>query len=106
MKLNKMLLSFANREEGHVKKKGVYWSSEIYAISKGYITPENYFEKKDIDLYGAENIILGCAIEEYFNKIFSHNKANCEYQSRKEIKISDDIVLVVKPDFNFKSCIL
>ena len=103
MNPNKMLLAYINKDEGHKKIKGRYWASDLYSIIKGYITPENYLKEKKIDLYGTENIIMGYAIEEYLNKIFVYNKADCEYQAKRELKITDDITLVVKPDFNLKS---
>lgn len=105
MKINDLLLKYVNEKDKnkHTRKIGRYYASEIYAISKGYLKPENFFSDKTADIYGAECISGGIAYENYLKDILEFNKAKCLYQEKREIKIDDEITIVVKPDFLFES---
>lgn len=107
MKLNEILVNYINRdkEEKELRKIGRYWSSEIYAIIKDELTPENFFEKKVIDEYGAKCISGGIADENFYTKMFQEMNIECQFQVKKEIQINKEITLVVKPDFIFKDFI-
>jgi len=106
MDFYEQLQNYLQREkENHIRQVGRYYCSEIWAIKKGYLTPESFFTDRQPDKYGSENIAMGYAIEDFVGKVFKHNNANCEYQDKKEIKIGE-ITLVVKPDFNFKTKII
>ena len=107
MKIDKILQDFVNRDDGkHERKIGHYYASELNSISKGYLTPEKFFDKRDIDLTGTRMIITGIMSEEILHKIFTDAKAVYEYNIKKDLKISDEITLAVKPDFIFKDFII
>ena len=105
MKFSKILKDYTNREQGHEREIGRYWASDIYAIKKGYLTPENFFEKREIDLQGCRLIESGNMAEAHLEKIFNELGFKHQYQPKKEIQI-DDFVLVVVPDFSFDNFIL
>lgn len=96
MKINVIIRPIKN--DKHKREVGKFWASELNSIIKGYITPKNYFDEKDIDDRGSINIFYGEALESYLGVKFIAHKIITEPQVRKEIKI-DDLVLVVKPDF-------
>jgi len=104
MRPTEMLVSFVNREKKE-RELGRYWATDIYKIVNRYLTPNNFFAKQKINLWGAENILVGEAMEEKLHEIFQFNKGLYEYQQKKVINI-DDIELVAVADFNFKSKIL
>lgn len=107
MKIDKILTNFVNRDDGkHKRKVGHFYASELNSISKGYLTPDKFFEKKAIDLTGTRMIITGIMSEEILHKIFTDAKAVYEYNIKKDLKISDEITLAVKPDFIFKDFII
>lgn len=92
------------KREGHEKKIGRYWASEVSSIIKGYITPSNYFTPKEIDDKGALNIFYGVALE---NQLTAQMKAHgVEISTQESIEIPiEDFILVVKPDFINEICI-
>jgi len=87
--------------EKHERKIGFYYASELYAIIKGYLTPENFFKKKEINDTGIENIFWGEALEAYFGKCCEWHNIDAKPQERYELKVNDDIMITVKPDFVF-----
>jgi len=105
MKVNEVLLRYVNKEK-EPRQLGRYWASDLYGMIKGYLTPENFFVVKPVDLVGVKMILTGEAMEEKLNNVFQKERIVYEYQVKKEIKISDEVVLVVRPDFIFKSFIL
>lgn len=92
-----------SREEPRVL--GRYWASEIFSIAKGYITPQTFFNPPVIPKSAFGIILSGLAYEAQLNAILSECKAKFEYNPKKEIKINDEITLVVKPDFVFPNFI-
>ena len=64
------------------------------------------FKKKKIDMEGVRNILRGKADEIMLEKIFEEMDVDFKPQVKKEIRITDEIVLVVKPDFIFPEFIL
>ncbi len=107
MKIETLILNYVNRPRtDHQRKKGIFWASELSSIIDGWTTPEHFFEEKPKDAKGAGMILTGIAMEEMLRKIFEEMKIDCEYQVRKEVKISDEITLVVKPDFVFKDFVI
>jgi len=100
-----LFTDYVNRDNGHERKIGRYWASDIYSIRKGYLTPENFFERKEIDEQGAKNIISGIADEEMLERILNALNIDHFYNIPKEIEI-EDITLVVKPDFVFDHCVI
>lgn len=102
-----MLLNYIiNSKEKKQRQIGRYWASDIYSIIKGYLKPQDFLKEKEIDLYGSENIAMGLAIEEYWNKVFQFNNLDYKYQDKQVIKITNEIELVVVSDFNFKTKLL
>lgn len=101
MKLQDFILKYLNKEDSKPRQKGRYWASELYSMSKGYITPKNFFKPSKVDKHAAGLILAGEAFESQLEKILSEGKANFKYNPKKELKITDDITLVVKPDFLF-----
>jgi len=106
MLTDKLLLNFVNKDS-HPREKGRYWATDIYPIIKGYLKPKDFFTHKEIDLQGSRNIISGEAYENQWKEILDVNKIEYKYgnEIKKEIKI-DNIVLVVKPDFEMKEWVL
>jgi len=103
MKIKELLSKYVNQKDQglHKRQIGRYYASEVYAISKGYFRVEDFHKEREVNIYGCENIAGGCAYEDYLSKLLSWNKAKCSYQEKREIKIDDEIVIVVKPDFLF-----
>jgi len=101
VKLQDFILKYLNKEDSKPRQKGRYWASELYSMSKGYITPKNFFKPSKVDKHAAGLILAGEAFESQLEKILSEGKANFKYNPKKELKITDDITLVVKPDFLF-----
>jgi len=107
MKLSEIITKFVNQQEKKERQTGRYYASEIYDIIKGRITPENFFEEKSlIDEFGAKCISSGIASEEYLDKVFKEMNIDYTYQPKKEIQITEEVVLVVKPDFQFSDFIV
>jgi len=100
-----LFTDYVNRDNGHERKIGRYWASDIYSIRKGYLIPENFFERKEIDEQGAKNIISGIADEAMLEEILNTLNIDHFYNIPKEIEIKD-VVLVVKPDFVFDHCVI
>ena len=105
MKLSELLLKYHNQKEEEPRQIGRYYASELYKIIKGEITPENFFEKKVIDERSCKFICEGLAVEDFLTKVFTETGVDFEPQVKKEIQITDEIVLVAKPDFCFKTFI-
>ena len=105
MKIDEILHQYVNQDNVE-RKLGRYWASDIYGILKGYVTPENFFTKKPIDMYGVRMILTGKANELMLEKILTEMKIDFEPQVKKEIQLTDEIVLVIKPDFVFKDFIV
>jgi hypothetical protein len=107
MKLDEILKKFVEEDKEEKERKiGRYWASEIYAIRRGYLRPENFFEKTEIDLEGVRMILTGLAYEHMLNEIFSKMRAKYSPQVKKEIQLNEEIVLVVKPDFVFPEFVI
>ena len=101
MQLEDFMLKYLNRENQKPRQKGRYWASELNSISKGYVTPKNFFKPSTVAKSSIGLILAGMAFESQLEKILTEGKAKFEYNPKKEIKITDKITLVVKPDFLF-----
>ncbi len=107
MKVSDLFLQYINHDDGkHVRKFGRYYASEIYGIMKGYVTPETFFDKKPADLGGARMMMTGMAMETQLNEVFEKTEVDYKYNTKYEMQISDEITLVVKPDFIFKDFVI
>ncbi len=99
-----IIVEYVNRENKS-RDLGRYFSSELYGIMKGYVKPKDIFDKKPIEEYGCKLISEGVAIEDYLNKIFEEMKVPVKMQEKEVISINDEITIVAKPDYLFKTCI-
>lgn len=106
MKIDDIITSFVNQGSDHKRSVGIYWASEVNQIIKGYLKPENFFDRGKIDLDGAKMISSGIAMENMLTKIFEKTGVECQTQVRKEIEIARGIKLIVKPDYIFKNFVL
>jgi len=108
MKLDKVLMSYVNKGKGKKYKReiGRYWASDLYRIKNRYLTPENFFEKQEIEIEGCRMILTGIAMEDMLTKIFENQEMDCLPQEKNVLKISDEISLVVKPDYVFKDFVV
>jgi len=106
-KTDDLIVKYVNRNN-HQRQKNRYWSSDIYSLIKGHLTPSNYFEPKTIDIEGARNIISGMAYESQWKEILEKTGVKFKYgdEIKREMKITDEITLVVKPDFEFDNWVL
>ncbi len=106
MKSKELLLNYVNQP--HERELGRYYASELYAIIKGYLKPQDFFKQKIINEEGAKNICRGEAYEAKWKDILEFNKIQFKYGDdiKREIKIDKEIILVVKPDFEFENWIL
>jgi hypothetical protein len=103
MKFDDVLQEYTNSHP-HERKIGRYWATDIYKIRKGYLTPKKFFKQEKIKLDGCRMIETGNAMEGHLDKVFK--KKDIESQSKYEIQIDDEIVLVVKPDFETKDIVI
>jgi len=109
MKSNKLLKEYLNRNQ-HQRKRGRYYASEINAIRKGWKLPGDFFKPNEIT-ENFDGILNGTMKEDFLAKIFTEMKIKCacgEKQTKYEIPVKaqepvDDIVIVCKPDFEFKN---
>jgi len=106
MKIPEVIRKSVNEREEHEREIGRYWSSELYAIIKGYLKPEDFFKKKEINLSGCQMILTGEAMEEKLRKLFEKQGIAFQAQVKREIKINDEITLVVQNDFEFSDFII
>jgi hypothetical protein len=104
--IDNIIRDCSNLDDGlHERKVGRYYCSEIYAIKAGYKTVKNFFIKEDKNLLSAKRITSGNILEAGFEKLLKDSKWEHEYNPKYEIPI-DDFVVVVKPDFIFKECVI
>jgi len=110
MKIDDVLHGFVNAKrpdaESHKRKIGRLWSSEIQGIKAGYVTPQNFFEEKEKNMNSCRMILTGIAMEDMLTKIFTAQKVDVVPQEKKEVRINDEIVIVVKPDFVFPNMVI
>ena len=106
MKESDFLLDYVNKGDRKERKVGRYWASEIYAIRKGYVTPNNFFDVKPVDVDGCRNIITGMAYENMLTNILKDLKVPFMSQEKFIVRINPEIVIVVTPDFIFNSSVL
>ncbi|MBT9170809.1 MAG: hypothetical protein DDT18_01160 [Actinobacteria bacterium] len=105
MEFKTLIEKYINRHENK-REMGRYYASDIYSILKARLTPENFFEPKIKTFEDAKLMITGLAMEEKLKDIFEKTNIEFEYQPKKEYKVNDEVLLVVKPDFVFKNFIL
>ena len=105
MQINDLIAQFVN-SGSHERKKGRYYSSELYNLLRGKLKPKDFFKERKIDEQGVKNISTGVASEDYLTKVFEGTKTKCKPQDKKEIKITDEIVVVAKPDYVFDEFVL
>ena len=78
-------------------------ASEVHYIRKGWKTPEQWIANEPIE-ENIDGILNGMMKEDYLAMILNEMGVKCkcgENQPKYELKISDDVVIVCKPDFEF-----
>lgn len=105
MKISQLLIDYVNKNKRE-RTLGRYWASEISSIIGGYLLPEDFFTHRQIDLKGVKNILTGLATEDKLTQIFKEMKVPVEFQAKKEITITEEINLVVKPDYVFEDFLI
>jgi len=106
MKVDEIVKAWVNKDDHGPRELGRYWASDISSITGGYLTPKSFFNKKEVDNFGVKLITSGIANEDMLTKIFTEMNVPFKAQVKKEMRVSDEIVLVVKPDFVFKNFVL
>jgi len=101
MKIDDLIYGYINRSPSKPRKIGEYWASEVYYIVSGKMTPESFFKRTPIDRMGSKYCSEGISIEDYLTKVFKEMKVEVKCQDYKQIEITDNIKLTVKPDYNF-----
>ena|SRR3990167_2733800 len=101
--------AFKNSQQDRERIIGKYWASELYDIATGRITPENFFEKREItDFESIWRILWGTIGEEFVAFLFEHGQKE-EYKRQNKITLEYEdlgISLICKPDFLFKEKII
>jgi hypothetical protein len=97
MTLDKILSEYVNHSDRE-REVGKYYSSEVGSIIKGYLKPEDFFNKRKIDNKGVKNILSGRAFEAEFKRALDHSKIEYEHEPKKYIEF-EGISISVKPDF-------
>lgn len=105
MTLNEKKLSFLNNDDGlHKPKIGRYSASSLYSIIAGYKKPEDFFKPDPIKSEHIDIVLRGMMAEDMLTKILKDAGCRCgDDQSKYELKIDDEIVIVCKPDFEWKN---
>lgn len=107
MTISELTQQWINRDKKeHQRQLGRYWTSDLYSIIKGYLKPQDFFQKREVDQWGTALITTGIASEDILTKIFTDMKVKVECQAKKDFRISDDIILVAKPDYVFEKYII
>jgi len=105
MTINQLLKNYITSRQKE-REPGRYWSTDLYLMIKGYLKPENFFKEKEYDERSISYILTGEANEDILTKIFKDQKVKFEPQVKKEIKINDEITLVVVADFVFEDKVI
>ena len=122
---------YTNRPQGYERKVGYYYCSEVDKMRpktrKDFrLTPENFFNRKEIDEMGSSRIEKGNAYEEHLERMLVALKIPHQYEPKKYCVINTEtlkevwteintekpkikegeICLTVKPDFVFPKHII
>jgi len=103
MTLNQKISNYLNNS--HPRVLGRYRASEIGSIRSGWKLPENYFKPDPISEENYEIVLRGMAYEGMLNEILKGDCRCGDNQSKYEIKINDEIVLVCKPDYEWETAV-
>lgn len=105
MKLDDILFKYINKNK-YSRQVGRYWATDINSIKRGYLTPQSFFEKSDIGIDGCRMILTGQASEDMLTRVFEETGVDFKAQEKKVLPITDEIDLVVKPDYVFPDWVL
>jgi hypothetical protein len=101
MKLIQATYNYLNHEKE--RKLGRYYSSEIYSIIARYKKPEDHFKPDPIKPEHQGLVLRGMMAEALLADILK-DKCKCgDNQPKYELKIDDEITIVVKPDFEWEN---
>jgi hypothetical protein len=101
--INQLLLDYYNSKQ-YPRKFGRYSVSDIYKIKKKELTPGNFFSLNKLDMKGLKNIWRGIGLEDKLTNDFrevgiKQERTEDDKQIKIEYKLTDEITLVMKPDF-------
>jgi len=103
MNSKELLKQYVNHSS-HPRKKGRFYASEVTAIRKGWKLPEDFFRPNEIT-NNFDGILNGIMKEDFLANILK-DKCKCgKDQTKYEIKVNDEIVIVTKPDFEFTNVV-
>ncbi len=101
MTLKEKISEYLNRP--HDRVLGRYNSSELYSIIAGYKKPRTHFEPDPIKEEHQEIVLRGMAMEAMLADILKEDCMCGDNQSKYELKVNDEITIVVKPDFEWET---
>ena len=101
MTLQQKISSYLNSPRE--RKLGRYYSSELYSIIGGYKKPEDHFKPDPIKPEHQGVVLRGMMAEALLADILKDSCRCGDDQPKYELKIDDEITIVVKPDFEWKN---
>ncbi len=106
MTIKESIKNYYNKPRERVREPGKYFASEIWYMSKGYLTVPEFIrgmEKgyaKKVDEQGMANMFRGSAAENMLYKILKEEGQEFEVQNRYEVNVAG-IIISGKLDFEF-----
>ena len=80
------------------RKKGFFHASEVGSIIQGYLLPCDFYKPRPIKGVSQHYILHGEAYEKQYKELLKD--MDYKHEPRYEVKF-DDIIITVKPDFEF-----
>ena len=102
MNKQELFYNYVNKEHRE-RKKGYFYASEVASIIKGYLKPKDFYKPRPIK--ECNGVISGMAFEAEFKRMLESNNRKFTHEPRYEVKF-DDIVITVKPDFEFEDYVI
>lgn len=108
MTINEIITNYTNKKdpEREPRKVGRYYASELGSIFGGWKKAEHFFKEEKIKAQNAKLIQEGISAENHLTLMFEEMKVPVKTQEKVELKITDDIVIVVKTDYVFENTIV
>jgi len=106
--INEIITDFTNKIDPmrEPRKVGRYYASELGSIIGGWRKAEDFYEKEIIKPANAKLIQEGISAENHLTLMFQEMNIPVKMQEKVEIKITDEIVLVVKTDYVFENMVV
>jgi hypothetical protein len=108
MNINDLIVSYTNKKDPdrEPRKVGRYYASELGSIFGGWKKAKDFFEEEPKKAPNAKLIQEGVSAENHLTLMFQEMKVPVKTQEKVELKITDDIVIVVKTDYVFENAIV